>query len=406
MKKQINKIAGIALSFALLLTLVPVGYAVDTSVTIQANVLTGISLSNDNDVTLTVAPITGSSTDDTQDPDDGSNSPGNVLTITNNDPVGFNINVKLTAADLTTPDDLSSVVPALAAFKQVGTARIEAVEPGTSGNSQSVTLSYSASGSGICEITSGTTTGIIGVGCDEGVQAVGDITLDEGSAGNNYQVNVGDSFSTKTEFTANYITTAELIATDITDNIAGYTAIATGAVIDITAEDYGIDTVKVDIVMRGAENVIVANTMATTDMNSGVAGGSTSSFIGAIDAENEFNATGGSETQTASNVLPANTYTLSGGEEPTTATLASENGTIQFRSAEGAGLTGGHDDGSGAGDNYINYSQNLVFYVNEDETLSIVSGAKLNIDHLVTATDETASGSYLGTVLMTMTPTA
>jgi predicted nucleic acid-binding Zn-ribbon protein len=96
--------------------------------------------------------------------------------------------------------------------------------------------------------------------------ATGTITVTAGDALDTYTVTIGAVTGNAVAFDTDYNTTATNIATDITDNMAGYTAVAVDAVITITAEvagTVGNADISVAVTDDGAEAPATTDTEMT-----------------------------------------------------------------------------------------------------------------------------------------------
>jgi hypothetical protein len=107
---------------------------------------------------------------------------------------------------------------------------------------------------------------------DPGTAATGSVTVTAGDAGDTYQVSIGGVSGTAVPFNTDPTTTAADIATDITNNIPGYSATNTGATVNITADNTGVAgnaTVSTAVVDGGG------TPPTTTDVNTtgGIDGG-------------------------------------------------------------------------------------------------------------------------------------
>lgn len=96
--------------------------------------------------------------------------------------------------------------------------------------------------------------------------ATGTVTVTAGGAGDTYLVSIGSNSGTSVVFDTDLDTTASAIASDITDNITGYTASSSGSVVTITANSSGTDASVVSTAVTG--------TATTTD--AGMSGGGVS----------------------------------------------------------------------------------------------------------------------------------
>lgn len=128
MKNQ--KLMSIAFAIALLLTLVPTGFAADNdSILITGEVTGGVALTAGIDVTIDIDAANGQPSDNTATKAGATTTDGNELTVSNNNAAGFDVKVALTSGstDLKA-NTLGIATTAIDLDEEAGTIKFLSVE--------------------------------------------------------------------------------------------------------------------------------------------------------------------------------------------------------------------------------------------------------------------------------------